>query len=75
MIEELAESNYGAPSKASGSSNKLRSGGMLELNKMSTIEAKLDAIMTIMNNQKRRNHAVNEVGIMEGVEQKSVVDL
>ena len=42
---------------------------------MLAIEAKLDVIMTRMNNQERRNHAVKEMGIMEGVEQKSVADL
>ena len=41
---------------------------MIELNKMTVIEAKLDAIMTRMNNQERKNHSVNEVGIVDGVE-------
>ena len=41
---------------------------------MTTIEAKLDAIMTKMNDRDIRNHSVNEVGIVEGLEQKSVVD-
>ena len=47
---------------------------VIELNKMTTIEAKLDAIMTRMNDRDIRNHSVNEVGIVEGLEQKSVVD-
>ena len=47
---------------------------MIELNKMSTIEAKLDEIMNKMNNQERRGHSCNEVGIMEGAEQKNVAD-
>ena len=47
---------------------------MIQLNKMTVIEAKLDAIMTRMNNQERRNHSVNEVGCVKGVEQKSVDD-
>ena len=50
LIKELAKSNYRAPSEASGSSNKLRGWGVIELNKMSTIEAKLDAIMGKMSN-------------------------
>ena len=74
LIEELAKSNYRAPSDASGSSSRLRVGGVIELNKMSTIEAKLDAITNIMNNQERRSHSVNEVGIVEGAEQKNIVD-
>ena len=38
---------------------------------MPVIEAKLDAIM---NNQKRRGHSCNEVGTVEEVEQKSIVE-
>ena len=41
---------------------------------MKAIEAKLDAIMNRMNNQKRRSHSVNEVGIVDGAELKNVVD-
>ena len=40
---------------------------MIELNKMSTIEAKLDAIMNKMNNQERKDHSCDEVVIVEGV--------
>ena len=35
---------------------------------MTAIEVKLDAIMNRMNNQERRIHIVNEVGIVEGGE-------
>ena len=73
LIEELAKSNYRAPSKASGSSSKLR-GGVIELNKMSAIEAKLDTIMNKMNNQERRGHSYNEVGVVEGVGKKCSTD-
>ena len=48
LIEELAKSNYRALSEASGSSSKLR-GRVIELNKMSAIEAKLDTITNRMN--------------------------
>ena len=41
---------------------------MLELNKMVTIEAKLDAIVNRLNNQQRRSHNVNKVGLMQGEE-------
>ena len=44
----------------------------MELNKMTAIEAKLDAIMNRMNNQERRSHSVHEVGVVEGGEQKNV---
>ena len=39
MIEKLAKSNYRAPSEASGSNNRLRPESVIELNKMSVIEA------------------------------------
>ena len=41
---------------------------------MSAIEAKLDTIMNKMCNQESRGHSCNEVGTMEGVEQKCVAD-
>ena len=50
LIEELAKSNYKASSEGSGSSSKLRVGGVIELNKMSTIEVKLDVIMNKITN-------------------------
>ena len=37
---------------------------------MTAIEAKLDAIMSIMNQHEKRIHSINEVGTMEGVQQK-----
>ena len=45
LIEDLAKRNYRAPSETSGSSSRLRGSGVIELNKMSVIEAKLDALM------------------------------
>ena len=48
---------------------------MIELNKMTKIEAKPDAIMNKMNNQEKRGHSCNEVGIVEGAEYKSVDNL
>ena len=45
LIEDLAKSNYKAPSETSRSSSRLRGSGVIELNKMSAIEAKLDALM------------------------------
>ena len=68
LIEEQAKSNYRAPFEALGSSSRLRVGGVIELNKMLAIEAKLYAIMNRMNNQERRSHSVHEVGIVEGAE-------
>ena len=47
---------------------------MIELNKMSTIEAKLDALMSKINNRERRSHSANAVGIEEGGEQKCIAN-
>ena len=47
---------------------------MIELNKMKDIEENLYAIMNRMNNQARRSHSINEVGIVDSAEQKSVAD-
>ena len=41
---------------------------------MLAIEAKLDAIMSRINNQERRNHSAHEVEIVEKAEQKSVAE-
>ena len=73
LIEDLAKSNYRAPSDTSGSSSRIR-GGVIELNRMSSIEAKLDALMSKMNNQKRISHSANAVGIEEGGKHKCIVD-
>ena len=47
---------------------------MIELNRMTSIEAKLDALMNKMGNQDRRMHLAHEVGIVEGNEQKHSSD-
>ena len=73
LIEELAKSNYRAPFEASRKSSRLRAGGVIERNNMASI-AKGDAIMNRMNTRERRNHSVNEVGIVNGAEQNSVAD-
>ena len=56
LIEDLAKSNYRAPSEATRSNSRLRGGGVIELNKMSAIEAKLDALMSKLSHQERRSH-------------------
>ena len=50
LIEDLAKCNYRAPSETSGSSSKLRGCGVIELNRMTAIEAKLDALMNKLGN-------------------------
>ena len=74
LIKELLNRNYRAPFEASESSSRLRGSGVIELNKMSAIEAKLDTIMNRMNNQERRGHSCNEIGIVEDVGYKCVAD-
>ena len=57
LIEDLVKSNYRAPFEALESSSRLRTRGVIELNKKIVIEAKLDAIMNMMNNQEKRGHS------------------
>ena len=71
LIEDLVKSNYRAPSETSGSSSRLRGSGVIELNKMSAIEAKLDALMNKVNMQERRNRSTHLVGTVED-QQKSL---
>ena len=67
-IEDLAKCNYKAPSKASGSSSRLKGSGWIELNRMTAIEAKLDAVMNKMGSNEKRMHTEHEVGaVKEGI--------
>ena len=50
LIEDLAKSNYRVSSETSGSSSRVRGGGVIELNRMTTIEAMLDALMKKLGN-------------------------
>ena len=62
LIEDLAKCNYKTPSEASGSSSRLRGSGFIELNRMTSIEAKLDAVMNKLGSNERRIHTAHEVG-------------
>ena len=62
LIEDLARCNMRAPSESSRSSNRAKGNGMIELNKMSAIEAKLDALMHRVD---KRMHFANEIGALE----------
>ena len=73
LIIKLGKRICRASSEALGSSSRLR-GGVIKLNKMSTIEAKLDTIMNRMNNKERRGNCYNEVGVEEGARQKCSTD-
>ena len=65
LIEDLAKSNYRAQSETSGSSSKMRESGVIELNKMSAIEAKLNALMNKVSMQERSNCSTHLVGTMK----------
>ena len=62
LIEDLAKCNYKAPSEASRSSSRLRGSGLIGLDRMTTIEAKLDAVMNKLGNNEKRMHTAHEVG-------------
>ena len=47
---------------------------MIELSRMTAIEAKLDALINKLGNQDRRMHSTHEGGTVEGNEQKSSID-
>ena len=74
LIEDLAKWNYKAPFETLGSNNRLKGSGMLELNRMTTIEAKLDALKSEMGNHERRMHLANEVGTVDENEKRNSVE-
>ena len=65
MIVDVAKCNMKGPSKSLGSNNKTRGSGVIELNKMTAMEAKLDAIMHRMDKQEKRLHSAHEIGVVE----------
>ena len=62
-IEDLAKCNMKAPSEFSRGNS--RGKGVMELSKMTIMEAKLDAIMHRMDKQERKMHSTHEIGSME----------
>ena len=65
LIEDLAKYNMKAPSEFTRSYIKARGGGVIEINKMIAMEAKLDAIMHRMDKQDKKLHSANEIGAVE----------
>ena len=59
VIEDLAKCNYKSPSEASGSSSRLRGSGLIEFDRMTAIEAKLDAVMNKLGNNEKRIHTAS----------------
>ena len=72
VIEDLAKCNYKAPFEAAGSNSKLRGSGLIELNRMTAIEAKLDAVMNKLGSNERRMHTAHEVGAVNEGTRSSV---
>ena len=76
MIEDLAKCNYKAPSEASrSSSSRLKGNDLIGLDRMTAIEAKLDAVMNKLGNNERRMHTAHEVGAIEERIRRSVEEL
>ena len=68
LIEDHAKCNYKAPSEASRSSSRLRGSGLTELNRMTAMKAKQDAMMNKLGRNERRMHTAHEVGaVKEGI--------
>ena len=65
LIEDLAKCNYKAPYEASRSISRLRGSGLIELNRMTAIEAKLDPVMNKLGSNERRMYIAYEVGAVE----------
>ena len=65
LIEDIVKRNYRASSETSGSSSRLRGSGVIEMNKMPAIEAKLDALMNKLCMQERSNWSAYLVRTVE----------
>ena len=62
-IEDLAKCNMKAPSEFSRGNS--RGKGVMELSKMTAMEANLDAIMHRMDKHERKMHTAHEIGAVE----------
>ena len=65
LIEDLARCNMKNPSESSGSNRRAKGSGIIELNKMTAMESKLDAIMHQMNRQEKRLPSAHEIGAID----------
>ena len=63
LIEDLAKCNMKVPSEFSRGNS--RGKGVMELSKMTAMEAKLDAIMYRMDKQERKMHTAHEIEAVE----------
>ena len=74
LIEDLVKCNYKAPFEASESSSRLKGSGVIKLNRMTAIEAKLDALMNKLGNNERRMHTALEVGTVDEGKKRNSAD-
>ena len=65
LIADLAKCNMKDPSEFTRSYSKAKGSGVIELNKMTAMEAKLDAILHMMDKQEKRLHSAHEIGAVE----------
>ena len=65
LIEDLAKCNMKAPSESSGRKSIIKGSGLIELNKMTAMEAKHDVIMHKLGNHEKRMHFAHEIGAVE----------
>ena len=65
LIADLAKCNMKAPYESTGSNSRTRGSGVIELNKMAAMEAKLDDIMHKMDKQEKRMHSAHEIRAVE----------
>ena len=75
LIEDLDKCNYKAPSEASGSSSRFKGNGLIGLDRMIAIEAKLEAVMKKLENSERRMYTTHEVGAVEEIIRRSAQEL
>ena len=74
LIEDLAKCNYKAPSETSRSSSRLKGSDLIELNQMTTIEEKLDAVMNQLGSNERKMDTAHEVEAIDEGERRKIVE-
>ena len=65
LITDLPKCNMKALSEFTRSYSKARGSGFTDLNKMTAMEAKLDAIMHIIDKQDKKLHSAHDIGVVE----------
>ena len=75
LIEDLVKCNYKTPPEASRSSSRLKGNGLIRLDRMTAIEANLDAVMNKLGNSERRMHTTHEVGAVDERIRRSTEEL